>query len=188
VAESKTAGFTITSGAKSSSTPKPQTTQNSISLFSWLLVATALFTFTSLTVFLRRKPYSQTGPTTELSTFPTAAAPALIDASQLAVPSAAEEILSQQGGLQPFAAKLSNIKSIAQRIDALQKALNMERENLAKEMADVNKTVQEQEKAIKHYFDAVRGETEKYSGYLSDQEKGKTENNENQTNKSENEN
>lgn len=189
-AENKTASFTITS-SKTTTTPKPQISQITISLFSWLLVATGIFTFTSLTVFLRRKPYSSNDQTPKLSTVQvqTAFAPAIIDSSQLAVPTnATVEILAQQAGLQSLAEQLSDMSSTTKRIEALQAALKVEREQLAREMADVNKTVEEQEKAVKQYFEAVRQQTEKMRSYLNDQEQGKTENSGNQSNKSEEEN
>jgi hypothetical protein len=73
VAESQAVVFevsangTTTNTATPTSTPPAQTTspqpsptinqiENSVSLFSWLLVATGIFTFTSLVAFLRRKP------------------------------------------------------------------------------------------------------------------------------------
>ena len=57
--ENQTAYFTIATNTAPTTTPTPtphNTSQNSVSLFSWLLIAIGLFTFTSLLVFLKRKP------------------------------------------------------------------------------------------------------------------------------------
>jgi hypothetical protein len=60
--ENQTAYFTVIGNGVTTSSPSPRPTntpnifQNSVSLFSWLLVSTGLFTFTLLYLFLRRKP------------------------------------------------------------------------------------------------------------------------------------
>ena len=179
-AQNKTASFTITSATKPTSTPTPtpkQTPfQNSISLFSWLLVATALFTFTSLTLFLRRKPYPPSGQTSKFPTVPVTSTPTLSEATQLAIPgSSAIEILAQQSGLQPLATQLSTISSAAQRIEALQTALRMEKQQLAKDIADFTKTVDEQEKAITIYFETIRQEMKRLGTYIGDKNIAQTE-------------
>ena len=79
IAESQTVVFNVASNSTISPTPTPTNStsptaspsagpspapnivQNSVSLFSWLLVATGLFTFTVLVMFLRRKPTLQMG-------------------------------------------------------------------------------------------------------------------------------
>ena len=184
--ENKTAPFTIT--ATSTSTPKPQPFENTISLFSWLLIATGLFTFTSLTLYLRRKPYPPNTQTLEDQSTPASSSAVLIDSSQLGIPSNSDiEAIVQQAGLQPLANQLNTMSSTAQRIDALLTALKMERAQLAKEIVDLNRTVEEQEKAVKKYFDAIRQQAEKYGASINDQGYGKPESNENQTNKSKDE-
>ena len=57
-AENKTAYFTIATNTTPITTPTPTPTliESSVSLFSWLLIAVGLFTFTSLLVFVKRKP------------------------------------------------------------------------------------------------------------------------------------
>jgi hypothetical protein len=154
--ESKTASFTVT---QAKPTPKPQPFENTISLFSWLLVATAFFTFTSLTIFMRRKPYSPTTPSVELPITQTVSAPVLIDQTQPVVSSnPTAELLTQQIGLQPLATQLSSLTEIAKRIEALQSALKIERERLSQEIVKLEETVNEQEKEVKKYFDSIREE------------------------------
>jgi hypothetical protein len=66
VAQSKSATFTVLEGLEPTITPTPTPTstappnENTISLFSWLLVATGIFTFTGLFFFLKRKPTPKT--------------------------------------------------------------------------------------------------------------------------------
>src|SRR5208283_771497 len=63
IAENQTVYFTVASNAITTTsptptpqpTPSPNTVENSVSLFSWLLIAVGLFTFTSLSLFLKRK-------------------------------------------------------------------------------------------------------------------------------------
>ena len=94
-AENKTSSFTITSNggsstptasptatptATASASPTPSATstalENSVSLFSWLLVATGFFTFSILFLFLKRKPTLQIPKLpTVIPTPPTAAPP-----------------------------------------------------------------------------------------------------------------
>jgi len=175
VSQTKTASFTIPAASTTPSptptaSPKPKPFEMSISLFSWLLVATALFTFTSLTLFLRRKPYPPSGQTPKFPAIPVTSTPALADATQLAVPGgSAIELVAQQAGLQPLATQLSTMSSTAQRIEALQTALRMERQQLAKDIADLSKTVDEQEKAIMEYFETIRVEMKRLGTYISDQ-------------------
>jgi hypothetical protein len=168
--QSKTITFKITTA------PKLQPLQMSISLFSWLLVATAIFTFTTLTVFLRRKPYQPSEQPARLPMVPIASSPALPDSSQLAIPgNPSVVILAQQAGLQPLATQLSTMSSTAQRIEALQTALRMERQQLAKDIADLTKTVDEQEKAIMRYFETIRQEMKRLGTYIGDQNIAQTE-------------
>jgi flagellar capping protein FliD len=85
------------------------------------------------------------------------------------------EILAQQAGLQPLATQLSTMSSTAQRIEALQTALRMERQQLAKDIADLTKTVDEQEKAITKYFETIRQEMKRLGTYISDKNIAQTE-------------
>jgi len=179
-AQNKTASFTVTSTTKPTPTPtltpKPAPFQNTISLFSWLLVATALFTFTSLTLFLRRKPYPPSDQAPKFPTVPVASTTVLAEATQLAIPGgSAMELLAQQDGLQPLATQLSTMSTAAQRIEALQTALRMERQQLAKDIADLTKRVDEQEKAIMKYFETMRQEMKRLGTYISDQNISQTE-------------
>ena len=62
--QNTTANFAISNNTVPILAPTPNPTptpllENSISLFSWILVATGLFTFTALIMFLKRKPMSK---------------------------------------------------------------------------------------------------------------------------------
>ncbi len=197
-AENQTAYFTIATNTAPTATPTPTPifTENSVSLFAWLLVATGIFTFTALFIFFRRKPTTQIGtqmpnlPPTILN--PATTAPPLfptnqqettqkqpppsteipekiIDATLVAqVPSIYEtldipapESTSPQEQKQKMVNQLTKISSISQRIQTLETELKIEKDQLDIEMSDLNKTLEEQEKAVKNYFDAIRQEIAK---------------------------
>ncbi|MGA2523466.1 MAG: hypothetical protein ABSF65_04850 [Candidatus Bathyarchaeia archaeon] len=205
--ENQTAYFTIvgSGGLVVSPSPEPSKTptilQNSVSLFSWLLVATGLFTFTMLYFFLRRKPILETGP--QMSNLPrTKPGPtisaAFVDPPQpkpnnqqptptkmelekiiqatttTEVPAAYETWSNQASSTldapmkpesKPFAPQeltqsiatyLSKISETGKKVQTLESALKVEREQLTKEITDLNKTLEEQERAVKSYFDSIR--------------------------------
>ena len=74
-AENQTACFTVdgntvttsTPTSTPASTPTPSPVENSVSLFSWLLISIGLFTFTFLLVFLKRKSSSTTSQTPSIT-------------------------------------------------------------------------------------------------------------------------
>lgn len=211
-AENQTAYFTIisnkttTQNPTTSPTPSPNILQNSVSLFSWLLVATGLFTFTMLYMFLRRKPTdlgsstpnippvmpSPAIPTvtpTESTTLQTTAKqppPPKTPTTNTAPQNIAQATMHEQGPTiydtvqsqnradsyapnkpdsKPFtsqesaeaiAAHLGRIAETGTKVQALEATLKGERDRLDKEVADLNKILEEQEKAIKSYFDSIR--------------------------------
>lgn len=172
--QDKTVTFTITT---SQSGPLFQST---ISLFSWLLIVTGIFTFTSLTVFLRRKPYSPVKRTPQIPVLPATPAPAVVDSTPLPAPSLSpEEFLAQRAGLQPLTSQLSAVSDRAKRIEALETSLIMERAQLSKEIVDLSRALEEQEKAMMKYFDDIKAEMERIRRFLPDAgaETQKTENN-----------
>ena len=182
--ETKTTYFTI---AAVSPTPPPKVTlENAVSLFSWLLVATGLFTFTSLLLLLRRKPpASKTtsnvpgvppespGPT--VSTSSGSATAMILEPSETrlpqeagphgAKPSSIQELLESQ-----ILSQLNEIEAIATRIEALKAELKLERENLAKNLSEFNRTIQEQEKATNSYFDSIEAEIARLENLLADKQ------------------
>lgn len=220
IAENKTAIFTITSSAKS--TPKPQTTQNSVSLFSWLLVATGLFTFTTLFMFMRRKPTSKietqssnlspTTPTlslaassftqpTQQETTPSTTADSLAKVApektiqatattqQLteqnqtiqtppitsAIPELADKLdwestFVQEPEYQATLTHLNKISNSAKKIQTLKMILKLEKEQLNTALADLDKNIDEQEKALNKDQEAITGEIKKLKALLTDKE------------------
>ena len=202
IAENRTAEFTIASNTTTtptstpSSTPTPTPNENSISLFSWLLVATGIFTFTVLFMFLRRKPI-QIGPqmpnlpaiqitkTINASTFgsieqasiiaPTAtiASKKTVQETTTPIPIILESWKSQTtpstepikqdtksaSSLKPsqtVAEHLSKITETGKNVQAIEATLKMEKDKLAKEIMELNKTLEDQENAMKNYFDSIR--------------------------------
>lgn len=176
--------------------PPPNVTENSISLFSWLEVATGLFTFTVLFMFLKRKTLpkintqipnlptinhspaiatplqsvtqttnqqsSQTDPTAKIAPSKTINAtmatqiPAIFETWQSITPNAESKFPIAQESPQAIATQLSRIAEAGKRVQTLEAALKIEREQLSKEVADLNKILEEQERAIKNYFDSIR--------------------------------
>jgi hypothetical protein len=78
---------------------------------------------------------------------------------------------SNQENVPSIAANLQQISSAAKRIQTLQNALEMEKEQLASAVAGLNKTVEEQETAVKKYFDSIRQEIIKIEPLLTQQTK-----------------
>ncbi len=196
--ENKTAYFTIAANTAPTPTPNlpPNSIENSVSLFSWVLIATGLFTFTLLFVFLKRKPAlkintqipicttSTPSPTMTTSTQPqqltTSQASPIAPTPKIAqertinatlttqMPNIYEtlgiptpEPSSPQEQKQTVIDHLTKISSINQRVQDLETKLKIEREQLNKEITDLNKTLEEQEKAVKNYFDSIRQEIAK---------------------------
>ncbi len=216
-AENQTVYFTIAGSNTTTTTPTPTPTatvtptppptvlQNSVSLFSWLLVATGFFTFTLLYAFLRRKPIL-TSPSPQMPNMPgvkatpstmppadstkqqptakqsTAAAPTamvapekVIQATMMGqVPPIYETWQSQTSSnpdepdkpdgkspgpqelSQAIATHLGKISETGKKVQVLETALKVEREHLTKEVGDLNNILEEQERAIKSYFDSIR--------------------------------
>lgn len=189
-------------------TPTPNSVENTVSLFSWLLIATGIFTFTILTLFLRRNHSTNTDetPTTQSSTASTlnpetstpengqSATPVLISSTvpqettqqpalQLNAPTPKiaqekvmeatimsktnlKEIMEPQSkfaatievgkpDLEPASAQeptadetlahLNRVSSAAKRIHAIKTALKSKREQLAQDLIELNKLVDERE-------------------------------------------
>ena len=209
VAESQTAYLTVASNSTTITTtptatptpgptvtPPPNIVENTVTLFSWLLVATGLFTFTTLFMFLKRKPTLKIGtqmpnmPATKTS--PTAAEP--LDQSTINKP-AQQPTTTSTAGITPekvmqatttmqipniyetwesqttptksensesqessksIGTQLAKIAGTGKRIQILQETLNIEKDQLAKEIKDLNKTIEAQEKEMKNYFDTIK--------------------------------
>ncbi len=215
-AENQNVYFTVASNSTASPTPTPSPTptatptptpnpfvENSISLFSWLLVATGFFTFTLLVGFLRRKPTPKIGtqmpemPATQ--TYPTITVP--LEKSSLEQPStqqltptaktapektiqaaATTQILGiyenwESQTTQPTGAVaeyLSKISDVGKRVQDLEASLKVEREQLGKEIMSLNKVLEEQERAVKNYCDLIRQSIAKINPDLYDKKETST--------------
>ncbi len=230
-AENQTAYFTVASNTTTLTptstptpspgpTPTPITIENSVSLFSWLLIAVGLFTFTSLFVFLKRKPSPITSqspifapstpspetvtPASGQSTAPQETGPQ--PAPQTAAPTpkiASEKVMeatvlseinlnetaeppskpiatievgrpdlelapTQEPAAQATLTHLSEISSAIKRIQAMKTIIKSEREQLAQDLTELDKLLDERERTLKNYFDAVREEMEKAKTHLTD--------------------
>lgn len=191
--------FTVASSNNSTSTPTPSPTnqsptplptasQNTVTLFSWLLVTTGLFTFTALTMFLRRKPVQtspqmpnmptiQTNPATDTKTkqqsSPTSTATTSPEKTMQAktvtqAPSILESWRSStqlnarpQGKLpievsEDVASKLSKISETGKKVQSIESALQVEKQQLQQEIDALNEILEQQESEVKNYFDAIR--------------------------------
>lgn len=212
--ENQTAYFTVINNgtttptpAPTSPTPTPPPTvlQNSVSLFSWLLVATGLFTFTMLYMFLRRKP-TQMGPLgpqmpnmPTINPYPTATppsdpiqpkpttqepqqiaakiggAPNMVQATTTTQMPAIFETWSSQDpsdtdtqnkqvskpsmlpeSSQDIPTYLSRISETGKKVQALETSLKAEREQLNQQILGLNQILEEQERAVRNYFDSIR--------------------------------
>ncbi len=197
-AQNKTAYFTIATNTAPTVTPTPTSPpliENSISLFSWVLVATGFFTFTILFMFLKRKPMPKIGSQMPNIPSPTPsqticapvqpAAPTakiapekIINATMATqLPSIYETLqisspqsISAQEQKQSIVNYLTKISSINERVQALEAELKIEKEQLTKEITGLNKTLEEQERAVKNYFDSIRQEIAKITPNLNDKQ------------------
>jgi hypothetical protein len=213
VTESQTAYFTVSINGTStptpsltptptptpSSTPTPTETptpiENTVSLFSWLLVATGFFTFTILYMFLKRKPMpkigiqmpnlpsptpgqgamSPTQPASPATLTPKIAPEKTINATVVTqLPSIFEtlEIASPQSTpaqeqKQSIVNYLAKISSGSERVQALEAELRTEKEQLNKEITGLTQTLEEQERAVKNYFDSIRQEIAKLNANIN---------------------
>ncbi len=178
IAASQTAYFAI---GGSVTTPTTTSTQNAISLFSWLLIFTGLATFTALTLFLRRKHLPKIGAKTPSpmpsSIIITPSIGATLEQPLQTTPEGAKtsepaSILSplQQALRSQVQTQLNQISESANRIQALKEELDLEKENLSKDLSLLRKTVEEQQKIVKSYFDEVTSEIEKMEDILKDKE------------------
>jgi hypothetical protein len=66
------------------------------------------------------------------------------------------ESTSPQEQKQKMVDHITKISSINQRVQTLETELKIEKEQLNKEVMDLNKTLNEQERAVKNYFDSIR--------------------------------
>ena len=236
--ENQTAAFILASNGSNSNSTSPSTptpdptptqtpniTENTVSLFAWLLVAVGLFTFTGLCVFLKRKPQpkpeTQTIPitqpnvapvtappttppprpaptiiatapatTTQTSPMPTMIAaiapektmsattatqtqitPIQIEATptEISESSNKPEVSSDIDpenllGMQTEIDKIANTKK---RIDPIQLALKLEKEQLDQDVQKLNETMDEREEALNNYIAALRQQVEKANEILS---------------------
>jgi len=163
-------------------TPHPST-ENIESLFSWILIATGIFTFTALYMFLRRKPMPKTG--TQMSNIPsptpsqtTTALTQTMAPTTLTEKIATEKTLNEtlptelpsifqtlepqsdsaQEQKQLIIDYLTKISNNNERVQALETELKIEKEQLSKDVTGLTKILDEQEKAIRKYFDSIRQE------------------------------
>ena len=221
--ENQTAYFTIATNTAPAATPTPtpNIVQNSVSLFSWLLIAVGLFTFTSLLVFLRRKPSQATSqtPIVEPSTpSPETATPAFGQSTappqeiiqqptpQTTAPTpkiAQEKVMeatviseinpsetteaqskfaatievskpdlesapAQAPATQAILAHVDRISSTTKRIQAIKATLKSVMEQLDQDLTELNKLMDERERALKNYFGTIREEVENAKTNLTD--------------------
>ena len=234
--ENQTAYFTIVGSGGTGPSPSPTPTktpnilQNSVSLFSWLLVATGLFTFTALYMFLRRKPTEiaipmpsippttlnpnlpnqpfnqattaqenpQPPPSTSVPIAGTAqerTMQATVETQTVAFPTLqmqnteqtqkieeaqeeniptieavltpSEELsLFKEPAPEPMKTKVGRIQNTAKRIQAIKAALELEKEQTAQDLAELNKSIDERETLLKKYVEVARGEAGKLQNWL----------------------
>lgn len=165
-------------------TPGPTPTplpfiENTVSLFSWVLVATGFFTFTTLFIFLKRKPTPNIGKSnpnmpstvpnpsistgsteqpTPLLTGVTTAPQVLIKASSMSQTIKETIELNSQDSIATY---LSNISESTKRIQDIKAILKEETNQLNKEISNLNQAIQENETVIKNYFDSIKLEVKK---------------------------
>ncbi len=178
-AQNTTAYFTISNNTTSILSPFPSQTptpslENSISLFSWILVTTGIFTFTALFIFLKRKPVPKINnqitttkePSLNQNIVTSLAQPEEKQALLLAqIPSIYEtlnipilESSSPQDQKQIIINQLTKISSASQKVQDLESELKNEKDLLNKEISILTNVLENQEKAAKNYFDAIRQE------------------------------
>ncbi|MCW4025007.1 MAG: hypothetical protein NWF01_08235 [Candidatus Bathyarchaeota archaeon] len=199
VAENKTKTFSTlsmhnepTSSPSSSSSPTPTATppeENAISLFSWLLVATGIFTFTALFFFLRRKPTGKLDiamPSLPVSSTTLTSSPppdnpftptlqpeiasAPVMEAKLPEEPKIDVTLFQEQGSQTVLAQLSKISSSVEKIQAMRIALNLEKQQLVKDLGILNLSIEEQEKVVKKYFETIREKIVNIEGQLTSED------------------
>jgi hypothetical protein len=205
-AQNKTAYFMIGNNTASIPTPTatptaPPPIENTMSLFSWVLVATGFFTFTTLFMFLKRKPMPKINVQKPQSPSPTLSQnmttpPAPPSPQELTTPQSSTteialekitnsalktqlpsiyekleiptlESISSQDQKQIIINQLAKISSTSQRLQGIESELIIEKEQLNKEITDLNKTLEEQEKVMKNYFDTIRKEIAKITPNLN---------------------
>ncbi len=66
--------------------------------------------------------------------------------------------------------QLTRISSIGRRVQIIEAELKLEKEQLATEIQGLNKTLEEQERAVKNYFDTIRQEIAKLAPNTSNDE------------------
>jgi hypothetical protein len=188
--------YTMTPPDQTSPTPTPTpSVENSLSLFSWLIVATGFFTFTTLVLFLKRKPLQKMGKITPLPTGQSIQNPditpekikqssalsentlktsltqiqAIVDQNMKSNEEVTTETKSQFAKQQEATiTHLSSIAVTAKKIQELQAALKIEKDQLGKDIISLNQTIGEQENIIRSYYDTLRNEIKKVETLLTD--------------------
>ena len=183
-------GTAIVPKSNATATPTPPPfIENTVSLFSWVLVATGFFTFTTLFMFLRRKPMPKIGlqkpspspnpsgtmTSTDQPTAKIAPEKIIKAAITTQLPSSYQnseksilESAQPQEQKQRIVNQLAKISSTSLRLQDLEAELKIEKVQLNQEIADLNKTLEEQEQAVKNYFDGIRQEIAKITPSLNE--------------------
>jgi hypothetical protein len=192
-------------GTTSTPTPTPNTTptptpftENTVSLFSWILIATGIFTFTALYMFLKHKPMPKIGaqmpnissPTSIQTTTPQAQPTSTATLTAKIVPEKTinatmatqlpsiyetlemppPQSTSAQEQKQSIVNYLTKISGINERVQSLEAEIRIEKEQLNKEINGLTKILEEQERAVKNYFDSIRQEIAKITPKLNDKQ------------------
>lgn len=189
VAANKTAFFTVSINGSipiiSPSPTAPPSSENTMSLFSWLAIATGFFTFTSLVLFLKRKSSKvmvnipdlpQQLPTVELPKIGSSTviqqgtedkkSPYRTSAEQVirAVSIKQESVIDQT-----TEAYLNKINANAEKIQALKGELKVERNKLGSELEGLMKVIEDKELTIANYFKEIRQQIVKIEPLLKDE-------------------
>jgi hypothetical protein len=154
-----------------SPTPIPLV-ENTLSLFSWLIVATGFFTFTLLVLFLKRKnpkiraqiPIQPLTPSMPQVTSDSTHLNAREIITQTEASSIIEQMNATNAKLTPqesITLHLSGIASATQRIQDLKVILKEQTDQLNKEILQLNQILQRQEDFVRNYFDGIRLEVKK---------------------------
>ena len=194
-AQNKTSYFAIATNTAptttSTPTSPPPPSENTVTLFSWVLVATGFFTFTILFIFLKRKPMPKIGtqmpnipsPTPSQTTNSPAqpSSPATLTAkiasekiinatmdAQETLEILMPQSISAQEQKQLIVNYLTKISSTSERVQALEAELKIEKEQLNKEITGLTKTLEEQERAVQNYFESIRKEIAKLTANISE--------------------
>ncbi|MCW4005175.1 MAG: hypothetical protein NWF04_01045 [Candidatus Bathyarchaeota archaeon] len=186
VSENKTVHFTITSETFiPSDTTEPA--ESTTTLFTWLLVSTGFFTFTTFYMFLKRKIMifsprnpSMSPPEIDQGQFQSGYQTTATDNSQTVVPmdsiSRADALNDLYKGLelyreptsQTIPGRLNRISNVASRIQTLKSVLKLEKEQLVMDLAELSRKVGEQESDLNN-IETIKLEIEKLSRMLKEE-------------------